>query len=133
METNKTNNKTEVKNSEIFNKTNKLSKMKKTELLDIIFRKDDVEKNLRKEIVTVTSELNKVKSVSENTKKEYDSLMSDINELNEDYKNVCDELMSIKCMYRTSKCKYRKLNEINIILLIVSGIMALLLLWEFLF
>lgn len=90
-------NNNEVKNVE--NKqNNSLMRKTKVQLVEIILRKDSIEKNLRDDIANTKVELNKVKTKIDTMqcnysklKSDYSELMSDYSKLKNDYIYMCDE------------------------------------------
>lgn len=83
-------NNNEVKNVE--NKqNNSLMRKTKVQLVEIILRKDSIEKNLRDDIANTKVELNKVKTKIDTIQCNYSELMSDYAKLKNDYIYMCDE------------------------------------------
>lgn len=83
-------NNNEVKNVE--NKqNNSLMRKTKVQLVEIILRKDSIEKNLRDDIANTKVELNKVKTKIDTMQCNYSKLMSDYAKLKNDYIYMCDE------------------------------------------
>lgn len=83
-------NNNEVKNVE--NKqNNSLMRKTKVQLVEIIFRKDSIEKNLRDDIANTKVELNKIKTKIDTMQCNYSELMSDYSKLKNDYIYMCDE------------------------------------------
>lgn len=83
-------NNNEVKNVE--NKqNNSLMRKTKVQLVEIILRKDSIEKNLRDDIANTKVELNKVKTKIDTMQCNYSELMSDYAKLKNDYVYMCDE------------------------------------------
>lgn len=83
-------NNNEVKNVE--NKqNNSLMRKTKVQLVEIILRKDSIEKNLRDDIANTKVELNKVKTKIDTMQCNYSELMSDYAKLKNDYIYMCDE------------------------------------------
>lgn len=75
-------NNNEVKNVE--NKqNNSLMRKTKVQLVEIILRKDSIEKNLRDDIANTKVELNKAKT-------EINTMQCDYSELKNDYIDICD-------------------------------------------
>ena len=80
-------NNNEVKNVE--NKqNNSLMRKTKVQLVEIILRKDSIEKNLRDDIANTKAELNKAKT--EINKYNYSELESNYFKLKSDYIDICD-------------------------------------------
>lgn len=83
-------NNNEVKNVE--NKqNNSLMRKTKVQLVEIILRKDSIEKNLRDDIANIKVELNKAKTEINNMQYNRSELMSDYAKLKNDYIYMCDE------------------------------------------
>lgn len=71
--------------NEVTNKTsNSLMKKTKAQLVEIILRKDEVERNLRKDINELCDSFNKIKSEKELLEKKFETLKND-------YREECDE------------------------------------------
>lgn len=93
---------------------NSLMRKTKAQLVDIILRKDNIEKNLRADINGTNSTLNEIRNKYNNLEKRYDSL-------NYDYRDMCDEKTFIE-FELNNKIKFiRKLYIalINCIIIIV--------------
>ena len=74
--------------NEVTNKTsNSLMKKTKAQLVEIILRKDEVERNLRKDINELCDSLNKIKSEKELLENKFETLQND-------YREECDEKAS---------------------------------------
>lgn len=111
--------------SENNNEQKQASLMKKTkaQLVDIILRKDDVEKSLRKDLINVSNtntELSKnydgLKLLHKNISKEYE-------ELKDDYQRECDEHISSVCAYKDEVTKYKTyliISFVAVIMLIIG-------------
>lgn len=83
-------NNNEIKNVE--NKqNNSLMRKTKVQLVEIILRKDSIEKNLRDDITSTKVELNKIKTKIDTMQCNYSKLMSDYSKLKNDYIYMCDE------------------------------------------
>lgn len=83
-------NNNEVKNVE--NKqNNSLMRKTKVQLVEIILRKDSIEKNLRDDITSTKVELNKIKTKIDTMQCNYSELMNDYSKLKSDYIYMCDE------------------------------------------
>ena len=96
-------NNNEVKNVE--NKqNNSLMRKTKVQLVEIILRKDSIEKNLRDDIANTKVELNKVKTKIDTMQYNYSELMSDYAKLKNDYSDMCDEKILVE---------YELKNKIN--------------------
>ena len=71
--------------NEVTNKTsNSLMKKTKAQLVEIILRKDEVERNLRKDINDLYDSLDKIKSEKELLENKFETLQND-------YQEECDE------------------------------------------
>lgn len=82
-------NNNEVKNVE--NKqNNSLMRKTKAQLVEIILRKDSIEKNLRDDIANTKVELNKVKTKIDTIQHNYSELESNYFKLKSDYIDICD-------------------------------------------
>ena len=82
-------NNNEVKNVE--NKqNNSLMRKTKVQLVEIILRKDSIEKNLRDDIANTKVELNKVKTKIDTMQHNYSELESNYFKLKSDYIDMCD-------------------------------------------
>lgn len=96
-------NNNEVKNVE--NKqNNSLMRKTKAQLVEIILRKDSIEKNLRDDITNIKVELNKAKTEINNMQYNRSKLMSDYAKLKNDYSDMCDEKILVE---------YELKNKIN--------------------
>ena len=83
-------NNNEVKNVE--NKqNNSLMRKTKAQLVEIILRKDSIEKNLRDDITSAKAELNKAKTEINNMQYDYSGLKNCYSELKDDYIVMCDK------------------------------------------
>ena len=82
-------NNNEVKNVE--NKqNNSLMRKTKVQLVEIILRKDSIEKNLRDDIANTKVELNRVKTKIDTMQYNYSELESNYFKLKSDYIDICD-------------------------------------------
>ena len=82
---------------------NSLMKKTKKELCEIIFRKDDVEAKLRKELNDVNLDFSKAKdmiSKKENTIAELNNNIKEKNQQVEDFKDTIDDLVAENYTYR---------------------------------
>lgn len=96
-------NNNEVKNVE--NKqNNSLMRKTKVQLVEIILRKDSIEKNLRDDIANIKVELNKAKTEINNMQYDRSELMSNYAKLKNDYSDMCDEKILVE---------YELKNKIN--------------------
>lgn len=112
-------NNNEVKNVE--NKqNNSLMRKTKAQLVEIILRKDSIEKNLRTDINGTNSTLNEIRN-------KYNALEKYYDELNYDYRDMCDEKAFIECeLNNKSKC-LRKLSIGLIVCIIILVILNIIL------
>lgn len=92
----------EVKNVEN-KKNNSLMRKTKVQLVEIILRKDSIEKNLRDDITSTKVELNKAKteiniaqSVYSKLNNDYSELNNDYSELKSDYIDMCDKKILVE-------------------------------------
>lgn len=105
-------NNNEVKNVE--NKqNNSLMRKTKAQLVEIILRKDSIEKNLRADINGTNSTLNEIRSKYNALEKHYDSL-------NYDYRDMYDEKTFIECELNTTIKKQKRFICFLIIVLCIS-------------
>lgn len=83
----------EVKNVE--NKqNNSLMRKTKTQLIDIILRKDSIEKNLRVDIKGTENSLKEIENKYNYIKEKYNVLKSN-------YEEICDERITVECLLNT--------------------------------
>ena len=102
----------EVKNVE--NKqNNSLMRKTKVQLVEIILRKDSIEKNLRDDITSTKVELNKAKT-------KIDTMQYDYAELKSDYIDMCDEKVSVECKFRSLINKQRGVIWFLAIMFVIS-------------
>lgn len=88
-------NNNEVKNVE--NKqNNSLMRKTKVQLVEIILRKDSIEKNLRDDITSTKVELNKAKTEINIAQSVYSKLNNDYSELKSDYIDMCDKKILVE-------------------------------------
>lgn len=114
-------NNNEVKNVE--NKqNNSLMRKTKAQLVDIILRKDIIEKNLRADIKDLEANLNKYKDNLNKYENKIISIKTDYAKLNEDYKDICDEKVSIECNLKSTISKQNRTIWILAIMLVISFI-----------
>ena len=112
-------NNNEVKNVE--NKqNNSLMRKTKAQLVEIILRKDSIEKNLRDDIANTKVELNKAKSEINNMQYDHSELMSDYAKLKNDYSDICDEKILVEYELRNTINKQRGLIWFLVIMLAIS-------------
>ena len=103
---------------------NGLTKLKKAELINIILRKDELEKNLRVELQNIYNASNKLGS-------DYNSLKEKVVSLSEEYakyKDVTEEII-IDYEERHSKMRkrYNKLTDKSIISFLLNVLMGIIL------
>ena len=78
--------------NEVTNKTsNSLMKKTKAQLVEIILRKDEVERNLRKDINELCDSLDKIKSEKELLENKFEILKNKFETLQNDYREEYDE------------------------------------------
>ena len=112
-------NNNEVKNVE--NKqNNSLMRKTKVQLVEIILRKDSIEKNLRDDIANTKAELNKAKTEINNMQYDRSELMSDYAKLKNDYSDMCDEKILVEYELRNTINKQRGLIWFLVIMLAIS-------------
>ena len=112
-------NNNEVKNVE--NKqNNSLMRKTKVQLVEIILRKDSIEKNLRDDIANTKVELNKTKTEINNMQYDHSELMSDYAKLKNDYSDMCDEKILVEYELRNTINKQRGLIWFLVIMLAIS-------------
>lgn len=103
-------NNNEVKNIE--NKqNNSLMRKTKAQLVEIILRKDGIEKNLRTDINGINSTLNEIRN-------KYNALEKYYNELNYDYRDMYDEKTFIEYQLN-DKIKFLRKLSIGLIVCII--------------
>lgn len=130
--------KTNVENIE----NNSLMRKTKTQLIDIILRKDSVERQLRGNLTKVEEEARKitiendsyketVKSLNNkymnlvHIKNKFDTLKEDYQILKSDFETICDEKADIEYKYKTYVKYLQKGIIIIAILFIIGGIITL--------
>ena len=112
-------NNNEVKNVE--NKqNNSLMRKTKVQLVEIILRKDSIEKNLRDDIANTKVELNKAKTEINNMQYDRSELMSDYAKLKNDYSDMCDEKILVEYELHNTINKQRGLIWFLVIMLAIS-------------
>ena len=92
---------------------NSLMLKTKAQLVEIILRKDSIEKNLRADINGTNSTLNEIRNKYNSLEKHYDSL-------NYDYRDMCDEKTFIECELNTTIKKQKRFICFLIIMLCIS-------------
>ena len=112
-------NNNEVKNVE--NKqNNSLMRKTKVQLVEIILRKDSIEKNLRDDIANTKVELNKVKTKIDTMKYDRSELMSDYAKLKNDYIYMCDEKTLVEHELKNKINEQRGLIWFLVIMFVIS-------------
>lgn len=112
-------NNNEVKNVE--NKqNNSLMRKTKAQLVEIILRKDSIEKNLRDDIANTKVELNKVKTKIDTMQCNYSKLMSDYSKLKNDYIYMCDEKTLVEHELKNKINEQRGLIWFLVIMFVIS-------------
>ena len=112
-------NNNEVKNVE--NKqNNSLMRKTKVQLVEIILRKDSIEKNLRDDIANTKVELNKAKTEINNMQYNYSELMSDYAKLKNDYSDMCDEKILVEYELKNTINKQRGFIWFLVIMFVIS-------------
>ena len=112
-------NNNEVKNVE--NKqNNSLMRKTKAQLVEIILRKDSIEKNLRDDIANTKVELNKAKTEINNMQYDRSELMSNYAKLKNDYSDMCDEKILVEYELKNTINKQRGLIWFLVIMLAIS-------------
>ena len=112
-------NNNEVKNVE--NKqNNSLMRKTKVQLVEIILRKDSIEKNLRDDIANTKVELNKAKTEINNMQYDRSELMSDYAKLKNDYSDMCDEKILVEYELKNTINKQRGLIWFLVIMLVIN-------------
>ena len=112
-------NNNEVKNVE--NKqNNSLMRKTKVQLVEIILRKDSIEKNLRDDIANTKVELNKAKTEINNMQYNHSELMSDYAKLKNDYSDICDEKILVEYELHNTINKQRGLIWFLVIIFVIS-------------
>ena len=109
----------EVKNVE--NKqNNSLMRKTKVQLVEIILRKDSIEKNLRDDITSTKVELNKVKTEINIAQSVYSKLNSDYSELKSDYIDICDKKTLVESELKNTINKQRGVIWFLAIIFVIS-------------
>ena len=112
-------NNNEVKNVE--NKqNNSLMRKTKVQLVEIILRKDNIEKNLRDDIANIKVELNKAKTEINNMQYDRSELMSNYAKLKNDYSDMCDEKILVEYELKNKINKQRGLIWFLVIIFVIS-------------
>lgn len=112
-------NNNEVKNVE--NKqNNSLMRKTKAQLVEIILRKDSIEKNLRDDIANTKVELNKAKTKINTMQCDCSKLMNDYSKLKNDYSDMCDEKILVEYELKNTINKQRGLIWFLVIIFVIS-------------
>lgn len=112
-------NNNEVKNVE--NKqNNSLMRKTKVQLVEIILRKDSIEKSLRDDIANTKVELNKIKTKIDTMQCNYSELMSDYAKLKNDYIYMCDEKTLVEHELKNKINEQRGLIWFLVIMFVIS-------------
>lgn len=98
---------------------NSLMRKTKAQLVEIILRKDNIEKNLRADINGTNSTLNEIRNKYNSLEEHYDSL-------NYDYRDMCDEKTFIECELNNKIKFIRKLSIGLIVCIIIIVILSIL-------
>ena len=101
-------------NKQIENKeNNSLMRKTKPELVNIILRKDSIEKSLRTELKDANATISSYYNKLDEEKIKYDKLLND-------YEYNCDEKITIITNYKIKFSKYNKIVKILIAMLLLS-------------
>lgn len=110
---------------------NGLTKLKKVELINIILRKDELEKNLRVELKEAKTELQNIYNASNKLGSDYNSLKEKVVSLSEEYAKYKDVTEEIITDYeeRDSKMRkrYNKLIDKSIISFLLNVLIGIIL------
>lgn len=111
---------------------NGLTKLKKAELINIILRKDELEKNLRVEVKEAKTELQNIYNASNKLESDYNYLKEKNVSLSEEYakyRDVAEDVIQdYKEKYLKTKQKYDNLvngNTISVVLNILLGALVI--------
>lgn len=124
------------------NENNSLMRKTKAQLVDIILRKDSVEKQLRTELSKTTESNLKLKLENDSykdtiknlnskynnivhIKDKFDNLKENYQTLKYDFEEICDEKASIECKYKTYVKYLQRGIAIIAILFIITGVITL--------
>ena len=112
-------NNNEVKNVE--NKqNNSLMRKTKAQLVELIFRKDSIERNLRADIKSKNTLINKYENNINICQTRIDKMKVSYSHLENDYRNMCDERVSIECELNTTINKQIKIIRFLVIAVLSS-------------
>ena len=112
-------NNNEVKNVE--NKqNNSLMRKTKVQLVEIILRKDSIEKNLRDDIANTKVNLHKAITEINNMQYDHSELISDYDKLKNDYSDMCDTNILVEHKLKNTINKQRGLIWFLVIMFAIS-------------
>ena len=112
-------NNNEVKNVE--NKqNNSLMRKTKVQLVEIILRKDSIEKNLRDDIANTKGKLYKAITEINNMQYDHSELMSNYAKLKNDYSDICDEKILVEYELKNTINKQHGLIWFLVIIFVIS-------------
>ena len=110
---------------------NGLTKLKKAELINIILRKDELEKALRIEVKNAKIELQNIYNASNKTVSDYNSLKEKVVSLSEEYakyKDVTEEIITdYEERHSKMRKRYNKLTDKSIISFLLNILMGIIL------
>ena len=111
----------EVKNVE--NKqNNSLMRKTKAQLVELIFRKDSIERNLRADIKSKNTLINKYENNINICETRIEKMKVSYSHLENDYRNMCDYNVSIECELKNTINKQTKIIRFLVIMLVFSVI-----------
>lgn len=93
---------------------NSLMRKTKAQLVEIILRKDSIEKNLRTDIKGTEANLNKCKA-------KIDTMQFDYSKLKNDYTDMCDEKASVECELKSTINKQTGIIWFLAIIFVISS------------
>lgn len=105
-------NNNEVKNVED-KQNNSLMRKTKVQLIEIILRKDSIEKKLRTDIKGIEDILHKYEA-------KIDTMKDDYSILNKDYTDICDEKASVECELKSTINKQIWIIWLLVIIFVIS-------------
>lgn len=110
---------------------NGLTKLKKAELINIILRKDELEKNLRVEVKEAKTELQNIYNASNKLESDYNALKEKVVSLSEEYakyKDVTEEIIKdYEERHSKMRKRYNKLTDKSIISFLLNILMGIIL------
>lgn len=110
---------------------NGLTKLKKAELINIILRKDELEKNLRVELKDAKTELQNIYNASNKLGSDYNSVKEKVVSLSEEYakyKDVTEEIITdYEERHSKMRKRYNKLVDKSIISFLLNVLMGIIL------